>query len=93
MDAPAAELPEVLVYTTRVCAYCHAAKTLLREKRAGFREIDISGDDVQRDDLVRRTGQRTVPQIFIGDRHIGGFEELADLDRRGELDALLGVGK
>ena len=73
------------------CAYCTAAKSLLREKGVSFREIDISGDDVERDDLVQRTGQRTVPQIFIGTQHVGGFDDLSALDQQGKLDALLGI--
>ncbi len=89
---PGTDRPEVLVYTTRQCGYCMAAKSLLRAKGIEFREIDVSGDEDRRDELVRRTGQRTIPQIFIGDRHIGGFEDLAALDQRGELDSLLGHG-
>lgn len=83
--------PEVLVYTTRACGYCMAAKSLLREKGVEFREIDVTGDDDQRDELVRKSGQRTVPQIFIGTRHIGGFEDLVALEQRGELNPLLGL--
>ena len=92
MSLPTKDRPEVVIYTTRVCGYCQAAKSLLRGKGVDFREIDVSGDDVQRDELVRRTGQRTVPQIFIGTRHVGGFEDLSALDQRGELDPLLGLG-
>jgi len=83
--------PEVLVYTKPFCAYCTAAKSLLLEKGVSFREIDISRDDVERNDLVQRTGQRTVPQIFVGTQHIGGFDDLSALDRQGKLDALLGI--
>jgi glutaredoxin 3 len=82
----------VLVYTTPFCAYCVAAKSLLREKGVSFREIDISRDDAERDDLVRRTGHRSVPQIFIGTQHVSGFDELSALDQQGKLDPLLGIG-
>jgi glutaredoxin 3 len=86
--ANSASVKDVLVYTTRYCPYCHAAKDLLKTKKAEFREIDVS-DDEEFDALVRRTGWKTVPQIFIGDEMIGGFDELASLDREGKLDGIL----
>jgi glutaredoxin 3 len=79
---------DITVYTTRFCPYCRAAKDLLRSKKASFREIDVSDDD-EFDALVRRTGFKTVPQIFIGEKMIGGFNELAALDREGKLDGML----
>ncbi len=79
----------VRVYTTRICGYCFAAKRLLSKKGVSFEEIDVSDDPDQRRWLVETSGQRTVPQIFVGDRSIGGFTELRALDRSGELDALL----
>lgn len=82
-------MAEVRVYTTRVCAYCAAAKALLTRKRVPYKEIDVTADADTRAWLVTASGQRTVPQIFIGDRSIGGFTELHDLDQRGELDGLL----
>jgi glutaredoxin 3 len=82
---------EVLMYTTPVCPYCSAAKGLLKKKGVAFREIDIAADAAQREEMMQRTGQRTVPQIFIGERHVGGFNDLAALDQRGELNALLGI--
>ncbi|HEX5038268.1 MAG TPA: glutaredoxin 3 [bacterium] len=78
----------ITVYTTRFCPYCRSAKELLRSKKLDFKEIDVSDDDAF-DALVKRTGFKTVPQIFIGDQMIGGFNELAALDREGKLDALL----
>ncbi len=84
--------PEVVIYAKPFCSYCVAAKSLLREKGVDFREIDVSRDPVMSDELARRTGRRTVPQIFIGERHVGGFDDLAALDRAGELDPLLGTG-
>ena len=88
MTAPS----DILLYTKPFCGYCAAAKSLLQEKGVAWREIDIAADDAQRDEMVRRTGRRSVPQIFIGDEHIGGFDELAALDQQGKLDAMLHNG-
>jgi thioredoxin reductase (NADPH) len=82
----------ILMYTKQTCPYCTMAKRLLSSKGQTWSEIDIEADPAQRDEMIRRTGRRTVPQIFIGDRHIGGFDDLAALDDRGELDPLLGLG-
>jgi glutaredoxin 3 len=78
------------MYATPLCPYCAAAKALLRRKGVTFQEIDVSADE-RRDDMVRRTGRRTVPQIFVGDHHVGGYDDLRALDERGELDPLLGI--
>ena len=85
------DTPDVLVYAKPFCPYCAAAKSLLKEKGVGYREIDISRDETGREDMVRRTGQRTVPQIFIGSRHVGGYDDLSTLDRQGKLDGLLAI--
>ena len=77
------------MYTARICPYCVAAKQLLQRKGVTFEEIDVSGDNEKRAWLREASGQTTVPQIFIEGRSIGGFQELAGLDGRGELDALL----
>lgn len=80
----------ITIYLTRTCPYCHAAKALLARKGARFDEIDVSHDAAQRHHMVMRAnGRRTVPQIFIGDTHVGGSEELHELERRGKLDDLL----
>jgi glutaredoxin 3 len=79
----------VTIYTTRVCGYCVAAKRLMKDRGIAYDEIDVSGDDEKRAWLVRETGQRTVPQIFIAGHSIGGYQELAKLDREGALDAML----
>jgi len=81
-------VPRVEVYTTPSCPFCVRAKRLLEARRIPFREIDVAGDDALRADLVERTGRRTVPQIFIDGRSIGGFEELAALDSAGDLAGL-----
>ena len=82
-------MSEVLVYTTPSCPYCVMAKRLLREKGVAFQEIDVASDDAKRRWLVETTGQRTVPQIFIGGKPYGGFTDIAALDRQGKLDPLL----
>lgn len=83
-------MANVKVYTAGNCCYCHMAKDLLRRKGAAFEEIDLTGRTDLRADLVDRSGgRRTVPQIWIGDLHVGGCDDLYDLDRTGKLDALL----
>lgn len=78
----------VTLYTTSACPYCHAAKALLDQKGIAFREIDVS-DDAEFDALIRRTGWKTVPQIFIDEKMIGGFRELVELEGEGKLDQKL----
>jgi len=83
-------MPRIVLYTTRFCGFCLAAKRLLAKKGLDFDEIDVSFDDEKRAEMVARAeGARTVPQIFIRDRHMGGYVELVALDRTGELDAWL----
>jgi glutaredoxin 3 len=82
--------PTITIYTTRTCPFCIRAKGLLREKNAQYDEIDVGGDPSVRAQMTQRAhGRRTVPQIFIGDRHVGGCDDLFDLERQGKLDALL----
>ena len=81
------------IYTTRYCPYCHAAKGLLSRKGAEFTEIDVSGDAKRRSEMVTRAnGRMTVPQIFIGSTHVGGYDDLSALDQAGKLDPLLDRG-
>ena len=83
-------MPKVEIYTTPTCPYCHAAKRLLTKKGVNFTEIDVSRDPDLRLAMTNRAGgRRTVPQIFIGDRHVGGSDDLHLLDHEGRLDALL----
>lgn len=83
-------MAEIIVYTTPYCPYCHAAKALLARKGAAFTEIDVSRDPgLRRTMMERANGRHTVPQIFIGATHVGGSDDLHDLDRRGGLDPLL----
>jgi len=80
----------ITLYTTGLCGYCVAAKNLLKNRGAAWTEVRIDQDPVARDEMLRRSGGRTsVPQIFIGNRHVGGYEELVALDRAGELAPLL----
>lgn len=80
----------VTIYTTRFCPYCSEAKALLRRKEVAFEEIDVSGDRAGRAVMVQRSAGRTsVPQIFVGDRHVGGCDDLYALDAEGKLDSLL----
>ena len=83
-------MAEVTIYTTVYCPYCTAARALLEDKGVTFTEIDVTGKPAERRSLVERTGGRTtVPQIFIDAAPIGGYDELAELDREGRLDAML----
>ena len=83
-------MPAVVVYTKSSCPYCHAAKDLLRRKGVQFEEIGVDGDRAAQAAMTERAhGSWTVPQIFIGDRHVGGCDELHELDAAGELDPLL----
>ena len=80
----------VTIYTTLFCPYCSRAKQLLSSKGVDFEEIPVDIDPARRSEMVARAnGEQTVPQIFVNDQHIGGSDELADLDRAGQLDPLL----
>lgn len=81
--------PRVIVYSQPFCGYCTAAKRLLQEKGAEFTELDVMAEAGRRTEMVERSGRRTVPQIFIDGRHVGGYDDLSALDRSGELDRLL----
>jgi glutaredoxin 3 len=84
---------QVDIYTTRYCPYCTAAKRLLAKKGVEFTEIDVSGDANGRSRMMARAnGRMTVPQIFIGSVHVGGCDDLYELDRAGKLDEMLGSG-
>jgi glutaredoxin 3 len=82
-------MADIRIYTTSYCAYCHLAKALLRSKQVAFEEIDCTRDPQVRQWLVEQTGLRTVPQVFIRDVPVGGFDELRELDEAGELDPIL----
>ncbi len=80
----------VIVYSSPFCGYCSAAKRLLRSKSVAFTEVDVMFDPDRKREMIERSGRRTVPQIFIDGRHVGGFDDLSALDATGQLDALLG---
>jgi len=83
---------EVTLYTTAWCPFCMRAKALLQRKGIAFREIDVEdGRELRQEMIARSGGRRTVPQVFVGDRHLGGSEELAAAEQSGELDQLLGI--
>jgi glutaredoxin 3 len=81
----------VTMYVTGWCPYCQRAKTLLRAKNLVVNEIDVDDDPKFRDEMMARSGRRTVPQIFIGQQHIGGCDDLYALEDRGELDGLISI--
>jgi glutaredoxin 3 len=81
--------PRITIYTTPYCPYCHAAKALLKKKGVSFEEIDVQDPALRQQMMLRANGRRTVPQIFIGDTHVGGSDDIHELDRRGALDPLL----
>lgn len=82
-------MPEILIYTTAICPYCVMAKRLLDKKGAAYTEINVDGKPELREAMMQKTRRRTVPQIYIGEMHVGGFDELYALDRQHKLDALL----
>lgn len=81
---------DVVMYSSAFCPYCHGARALLDRKQIDYTVIDVDRDPALRAEMRARSGRHTVPQIFIGSRHVGGFDELSALDRAGQLDPLLG---
>ena len=83
-------MKKVLIYTGPLCNFCSAAKHLLNKKKINYEEIDIGYDDKKREEMLKKSnGARTIPQIFIGEEHIGGYVELKALEKNGNLDSLL----
>jgi glutaredoxin 3 len=82
-------MAQVRIYTTPICPYCARAKSLLAKKGVTFEEVDVYMDAAARKEMIDRSGRRTVPQIFIGDHHVGGCDDLQALDADGGLDPLL----
>lgn len=81
----------VVIYTTRFCPYCIRAKALLDHKDVSFEEIPVDMDRAKRQEMMEKSGRHTVPQIWIGDEHVGGCDELFMLERAGQLDGMLGT--
>lgn len=82
-------MPEILIYTTNLCPYCVMAKRLLDKKGASYKEINVDAQTGLREEMMRKTKRRTVPQIYIGDLHVGGFDDLYALEHQKKLDTLL----
>ena len=86
-------MPKIRMYSTAVCPFCQRAEMLLKSKGvAEIEKIRVDLDPTRRDEMMEKTGRRTVPQIYIGEVHVGGFDDLAALDRAGKLDPLLHGG-
>jgi len=81
--------PAVTLYVSDWCPYCERARGLLAQKKVEFSEINVEDDAKLREEMIARSNRRTVPQIFIGDKHVGGCDDLIELDRSGELDRLI----
>ena len=86
-------MPKIEIYTTAMCPYCVRAKMLLQNKGMSWEEIRVDLDRDRLQEMLQRSQRRTVPQIFIDDFHVGGFDDMAALDARGELDPLLGISE
>ena len=82
-------MSDVVLYTTRYCPYCVRAKQLLSSKGVSFQDIPVDNDPEKRDEMMQKSGRHTVPQIWIGGTHVGGCDELYDLERQGKLDGML----
>ena len=91
VDLPVEEnkMSKVVIYCTATCPFCNMAKRLFDAKGVEYQSIDIGGDAQKWADLEMKTGRNTVPQVFIGEHHIGGFDDLSAADKRGEIDPLL----
>ena len=83
--------PNIKVYSGNLCPYCNAAKKLLESKGVTYEEINVDGDPAMREQMEQLSQRTSVPQIFIGDTHVGGFDDLAELNREGKLNAMLGL--
>jgi len=89
----ASEQAGVTMYANEYCSYCGAARMLLTRKGVAYKEILITKDPALRDEMIKRSGRTSVPQIFVGNTHVGGFDELHTLDASGELDTLLAASE
>ena len=86
-------MPQVVIYCSNFCIYCTMALQLLDRKGVNYKKLDIDGDSALRTEMQERSRRHTVPQIFIGDHHVGGCDDMMALERAGELDALLGLNE
>lgn len=91
-NAQTAAQPPITLYTSAICAYCNAAKQFLKGRGLEWTEVRIDQDPTERERMVERTGRTSVPQIFFGENHVGGYDDMIALHRAGKLDALLSGG-
>ncbi|RPE81191.1 glutaredoxin 3 [Vulcaniibacterium tengchongense] len=89
MSSPPSAAPEIVIYTTAICPYCVAAKNFLRSKGRTWTEIRVDLDPAERERMVQRARRTSVPQIFVGDVHVGGYDDMMALHRAGRLEPLL----
>lgn len=87
-DNAAPATPEIILYTTAICPYCVAAKNFLKSKGQSWKEVRIDTDPVEREKMMARTRRTSVPQIFVGDTHVGGYDDMMALHRAGKLEPL-----
>ncbi|WP_246064646.1 glutaredoxin 3 [Pseudoluteimonas lycopersici] len=83
------DAPAITIYTTAICPYCVAAKNFLKSKGRDWTEVRVDTDPAEREKMIARTRRTSVPQIFIGDTHVGGYDDMMALHRAGKLEALL----
>ena len=88
-DTSPATKPEIILYTTAICPYCVAAKNFLKSKGQAWSEVRIDLDPAEREKMIARAKRTSVPQIFVGEVHVGGYDDMIALHRAGKLDALL----
>jgi len=84
-------MPEVIIYSSQYCPFCFRAKSIFQQKSVDFKEFNVDGNPELRQEMTKKAGRRTVPQIWIGDVHVGGCDELMAAQQSGELDKLLGI--
>lgn len=87
------EQPHITIYSSQYCPFCFRAKAIFQQKSVAFEEINVDMDSALKKEMMQKSGQRTVPQIWIGERHIGGCDDLMAIQRSGELDQLLGLSE
>lgn len=85
--------PKIVIYSSQYCPFCSRAKSIFQQKSVPFEEMNVDMDPSLKQEMMQKSGRRTVPQIWIGDRHVGGCDDLMDLQRSGELDQLLGLNE
>lgn len=85
--------PDIIIYSSQYCPFCTRAKSIFHQKSIAFKELNVDMDSALRKEMMQKSGQRTVPQIWVGERHVGGCDDLMALQRAGELDKLLGLSE